>query len=287
MDAYSAHDYFSAIEAPGRELSGGVMQPFLRGYEGTVTGLGGKTVFIGEFGCNRTDGDASYRGTLGGAELVIGGLNAGVRGFARWAYNHADSGKDDGFNPFTSVNGKLQPKPAVYYGYAVLTKAIKAGMQVATTDVQGGKDADGTQRVHAATLTGAGGAFTIVLVNDGRESKTIHLIGSQRPRLYHLVRFHPPGRPAARRRSRPWRNHRRPETLQHQRLHLLAMGPPETVICRRSDWYARSRHISLLLAHVAALNALVERIGGGKDSCKIHTLCRNRLARLLLAFILR
>jgi hypothetical protein len=116
---------------------------------------------------------------------VIGGLNAGVRGFARWAYNHADSGKDDGFNPFTSVNGKLQPKPAVYYGYAVLTKAIKAGMQVATTEIQGGKDADGTQRVHAATLTGSGGAFTIVLVNDGRESKTIHLVGSQRPRLYH------------------------------------------------------------------------------------------------------
>lgn len=71
-DAFSAHDYFSAVEAPGRESSGGVMQPFLRGYEGTVTGLNGKAVFIGEFGCNRTDGDASYRGTLGGAELVIG-----------------------------------------------------------------------------------------------------------------------------------------------------------------------------------------------------------------------
>jgi hypothetical protein len=160
------------------------MQPFLRGYAGAVTGLGGKAVFIGEFGCNRTDGDASYRGTLGGAERVIGGLNAGVRGFARWAYNHADSGKDDGFNPFVSVNGKLQPKPAVYYGYGVLTKAVKAGMQVATTEVQGGKDADGTQRVHAATLTGAGGVFTILLVNDGTQSKTIRLTGTQRPRLY-------------------------------------------------------------------------------------------------------
>jgi len=183
-DAFSAHDYFSAVEAPGRESSGGVMQPFLRGYESTVTGLNGKAVFIGEFGCNRTDGDASYRGTLGGAELVIGGLNAGVRGFARWAYNHADSGKDDGFNPFTLVNGKLQPKPSVYYGYAVLTKAIKAGMQVAVTDIQGGKDSDNTQRIHAATLTNAAGDFTLLLVNDGGQPKTLHLTGSPRPRLY-------------------------------------------------------------------------------------------------------
>ncbi len=161
------------------------MQPFLRGYEGAVAGLGGKPVFIGEFGANRTDGEARYRGTLGGAELVVGGLNAGVRGFARWAYNHADTGKDDGFNPFVSVNGKLQPNPSVYYGYAVLTKAIKSGMQVAATEVQGGKDADGTQRLHAATLVGTGRAFTIVLINDGAQSKTIPLTGSQRPRLYH------------------------------------------------------------------------------------------------------
>ena len=60
-DAYSTHDYLSAVEAPGRE-SGGVIQPFLR-------------------------------------------------------------------------------------GYAVLTKAVKAGMQVAVTEVQGGKDADGTPRL--------------------------------------------------------------------------------------------------------------------------------------------
>ena len=52
-------------------------------------------------------------------------------------------------------------------------------------EAEGGKDADGTSRVHAATLTGAGGVYTILLVNDGAQSKTVHLTGSQRQRLYH------------------------------------------------------------------------------------------------------
>jgi hypothetical protein len=184
-DAFAAHDYFAAVEAPDRETSGGVMRPYLRGYATAVEALRGKAVFIGEFGCNRNDPEASYRGTLTAAELVVGGLKAGVRGFARWAFNHADTGKDDGFNPFVAIDGKLQPKRSVYYGYAVLTKAIRPGAQVADTQVQGGNDASGAERVHAVALVDAKNALSIIIVNDGLEPKSIRLSGTQRPRLYH------------------------------------------------------------------------------------------------------
>jgi len=185
VDAFSAHDYFAAVEAPGRETSGGVMQPYLRGYANAVEAMGDKSVFIGEFGCNRTGPEDSYRGTLAAAELVIGGLNAGVRGFARWAFNHADTGKDDGFNPFVNVDGKLQPKRSVYYGYAILTKAIRSGVQVAATEVQGGNDEAGASRIHAAALVGAKNTLALVIVNDGLQPKTVRMGGSQRPLLHH------------------------------------------------------------------------------------------------------
>ena len=185
LDAFSAHDYFAAVEAPDRNTGGGVMQPYLRGYAATVTALGGKSLFVGEFGCGLGSDEAGYRGTLGGAELIVGGLNAGVRGFARWAYNHADTGSPSGFNPFVLVNGKLQPKRSVYYGYAVLTKAIRPGMQVVAAALQGGKDAEGGQRVHVTALTKAGGELSLILVNDGLQSKTVHVQGVNGYRLYH------------------------------------------------------------------------------------------------------
>ncbi len=179
--AWSAHDYFSSVEAPGRTTSGGIMQPYLRGYSGAVAALQSsrKSMFIGEFGCGRQEEEYSYRGTLGAAELVIGGLNCGVRGFARWVFNGIDgiSATATGFSPFTLINGKVEPKRPVYYGYAVITKAVRPGARVAKSETQGGRDAGGTERVHSATVINPDGSIAVLLVNDGLESKSVHLKG--------------------------------------------------------------------------------------------------------------
>lgn len=188
VDAWSAHDYFSAVEAPGRLTSGGVLQPFLKGYAVAARSLelNGKSVFIGEFGCNRTEEEMSFRGTLGAAELVIGGLNAGVRGFARWIYNAADGLNDvNGFNPFALVNGKLEPKRTIYYGYAVLTKAVRPGARVTAITLEGGKDAEGAQRVHAAAVTNPDGSVSILIANDGLKPKQVTIKGIAGRRLFH------------------------------------------------------------------------------------------------------
>lgn len=187
VDAWSAHDYFSSIEAPGRATGGGILQPFLKGYASAATALNrdNKALFIGEFGCNRTEPEMSFRGTLGAAELVVGGLNAGVRGFARWIFNAADGLNDsNGFNPFVLTNGKLGPKRSVYYGYALVTKAVRAGGRVASTAVQGGKDAGGMQRVHAAVLSMPDGSLSVLLVNDGLKPKTVRITGMPGRKLF-------------------------------------------------------------------------------------------------------
>ena len=189
LDAFSAHDYVAAVEAPGETCGGGAMMPFLAGYRTAVAALGSKPLFLGEFGSGLRGDQATYRGTLSNAELVLGCLNAGVRGFARWAYNYPvglDAGlMAPGFCPFLIEAGSLVPNRPVYYGYAVLTKAIRPGARVAPCRVAGGQDADGHTRVHAAALIGPTGAVAVVVVNDGATPKKIMLRGLPTQELYH------------------------------------------------------------------------------------------------------
>ncbi|MHB1458621.1 MAG: hypothetical protein ACYC0V_17060 [Armatimonadota bacterium] len=187
VDIYSAHDYFAAIEAPGEISNGGVMTQYLNGYRVASTALGSKPLFIGEFGNGLTGDDETYRGTVGSAELVVGGLNSGVLGFARWAYNYP-VGSDimaPGFCPFVSNNGDWEPYRPVYYGYAVITKAVHSGDRVAECKVMRGLDEHGCKRVHAAALISQKGNVSIVIINDGAKPKEIILRGLSKSKLYH------------------------------------------------------------------------------------------------------
>jgi len=176
VDAFALHDYGSDIEAPGRVTSGGTLQPYLKSYAAASKMLGDKPLFMSEFGTGAYGDEATYRGTLADAELVLGGLNNGITAFARWDYN----GLWDttiGYAPFLVDGMKLQPHKSVYYPYSILTKAIRPGARVARCVISGGDDAAGYKRVHAAAFVGADGSFALVIVNDGNTSKTVSIAG--------------------------------------------------------------------------------------------------------------
>lgn len=78
------------------------------------------------------------------AQCDGGHADFSVRGFARWMYNQID----------------------------------RHGARVATTEVKGGRDANGVQRVHVAALSCPGGERAlVVVVNDGFRPKTIRVAG--------------------------------------------------------------------------------------------------------------
>lgn len=188
LGAWSAHDYFSSLEAPSERTGSGVMTPFLDGYRSCAQALAsrGESLFVGEFGCDKADPELNFRGTLGEAELVVGGLNAGVRGFARWMYNQIDVPSDQsGFSPFRNVDGKLAPNRANYYGYALLTKSVRHGARVAGLTLKGGRDANGVLRVYAASLSYPDGGRTLVVVNDGSRPKTVRVEGLGSRKSHH------------------------------------------------------------------------------------------------------
>ncbi|MHB0998121.1 MAG: glycoside hydrolase [Armatimonadota bacterium] len=184
VDAFAFHDYGSDIEAPGRVTSGGTLQPYLASYKAASEMLGDKPLFMSEFGTGAFGDEATYRGTLANAELVLGGLNNGVTAFARWNYN----GLWDttiGYAPFLVDGTKLQPHRSVYYPYSILTKAIRPGARVAGCDISGGDDSAGYRRVHATALIGADKSFALVIVNDGNTSKTVRVTGLPARKLNH------------------------------------------------------------------------------------------------------
>jgi hypothetical protein len=90
-----------------------------------------------------------------------------------------------GFCPFLIEGGNLVPNRPVYYGYAILTKAIRPGARVAPCRIAGGQDADGHTRVHVAALIGPAGSAAVVVVNDGAKPKKIVLRGLPTQALYH------------------------------------------------------------------------------------------------------
>lgn len=185
-DAFALHDYGSDIEAPGRATSGGTLQPYLRSYAAASRSLGSKPLFISEFGTGAFGDEATYRGTLANAELVLGGLNSGVTASARWSYNGLWD-PSIGYAPFLVDGMRLQPHRSVYYPYSVITKAIRPGARVAKCEVSGGSDSAGYKRVHAAALVGPNGSFALVIVNDGNTSKTVEIAGLPGRGLNHYL----------------------------------------------------------------------------------------------------
>ena len=179
-DAYAAHDYGAAVEAPLPEQSRGYLEPFVAAYGRAATALGQKPLLMTEFGCGADEDQAAYHGLLGNSELVLGGLNAGIRAFARWAYN-----TPGGYCAFAIKDGVASPKPT-YYGYSVLTKAIRPGSKVIPIKLtRGGLDSEGYKRVHCCVLSGPGDKLTVLIINDGLTSKKVSLRGLPARAFHH------------------------------------------------------------------------------------------------------
>ena len=171
-DGYGAHDYGSTVEAPQPESSRGYLETYLQAYGKAATALGKKPLMMTEFGSGAEDDQGAYLGMLGNCELVLGGLNAGMVAFARWAYN-----TPGGYCAFDIKDGVATPKPG-YYAYSVLTKAIRPGSKVVISKLaRGGMDSGGYKRVHCSILSGPGDKLTILIINDSQSSKKVSLKG--------------------------------------------------------------------------------------------------------------
>ncbi len=184
VDAFAFHDYASEVEAPGKFSSGGTLDEFLKSYKNAAIDLGEKPLFMSEFGSGTKGDEANYRGTLGNAELVIGGLNNGVTAFARWAYNFMWN-TSVGNCPFLIEDNKLKPKKPVFYPYSLLTKSIRPGMKSVKCNIDGGFDSAGYKRIHAASVADDNGLFALIIVNDGLAKKIIKINGKPDKKLYH------------------------------------------------------------------------------------------------------
>jgi hypothetical protein len=151
----------------------------------------GKPFFLSEMGNmqlgwgDANPGPKTFAASLSNAETIVRGLAAGIDAFNRWSYtNRGDlDGQWQLVHTWDRDNkrylDKIEPEPAAYFGYGILTRLIAKHSKVLAVQkaVQGVDD----ERVLAAALLAPDGNVTVILLNLERKGVgvTVRLSGDQ------------------------------------------------------------------------------------------------------------
>ncbi len=135
----------------------------------------GKPFFLSEMGNMQlgwgaaNPGPKTFAASLSNAETIVRGLAAGVDAFNRWSYTNR--GDLDGQWQLVHTwdrdkkryLDKIEPEPAAYFGYGILTRLIAKHSKVLTVE----KTGQGTdpERTFVAALQAPDGNLTVVLLN--------------------------------------------------------------------------------------------------------------------------
>jgi len=112
-----------------------------------------------------------YLACLGAVEYAIELANRGIGAVLKWQYNQPGWSQ---FCPFRIEDQHVRPNGWTYYPWAMLTRWTVRGSGVLDTRVTPGSNSPG-RGVRAAALRAPGGQVTVIVVSDGRLSKSVTL----------------------------------------------------------------------------------------------------------------
>ena len=181
IDVAAVHDYSYGLEVATATTSSWHLRKWVEDYGPVLQQLNTMRaqpipLFITETSGMGTCEVFTQRGhyliSLSAAEDVIEMLRIGAAGVLRWQYN--DPGPTQ-YEPFTAAGSMAVPNREIYYPWCVLTRWTVKNSNVLATQLAGGLDAAGKQRVHAVALRAPNGCITVLLTNNGRLAKAVRL----------------------------------------------------------------------------------------------------------------